>query len=446
LLKLDEISNKWSNALSIYPEKYISDSIKWETTIKIKWYTPWKFEESFRIEINKWWEDYIDTWETGKYIIKTIPKFNSFKKPLIWEFEIIKWWTIPEIWKIQEYRIKLIKENSNNLNIDNNSVWIINISENTIQNNIVWHVWNWDLSNIDNSFWNDLSNNLWFIWKIDANENILKSPVITSNDLEISYKLGWKDIKYHLGNFISVGGCNIETLWLKVIWVLQWTWKASITWQKSNFSDLSKLKIRSQIRKSAYISIKNRISDKTKNINDIIYVKWSINYSEVKWYLKENDTIIVKDWNLIIDEDINKNIWIIIIKDNYNVEYDYENIWNIYVENGVSNIKAVIYADWVFRSANSDWKSYSDNELNKQLNLYWSLFTRNTIWWAVKANLDYTLPGWKVINNFDLAQVYDLNYTRKVPKTCDWNDKNDYSFIIKYNPSIQNNPPKLFGK
>jgi hypothetical protein len=424
------------------------NNTNWKITFHLKSLYPFKsFKQLFKISIEKWNDNYINNWEIQN-ITKAILENNSFKKPLIWEFEVIEWWTISEIWKEQKYKIQI----NNPWNLTSYSLWEINISQSTIKNNIAWHIWNWNFSEIEKKFWSDLTNYLWFIWKIDANDNILKSPVIKSNNLKISYRLEWKDIEYSLDNFTSVWSCDLETLWLKIIWTLQWDWKLETiaNWNLNNFSDLSKWKIRSIIRKNAYTSIRNRESSKTKNINNVIYFKGdNITYWEVKNYLKENDTIIVKDWNLIIDEDINKNIWIIIIKDNYNVEDDYKISWNIYVKNNVSNINAIIYADWVFRSAKLNWKvleSYSDSELNKQLNLYWSLFTRNTIGWAVKASLSYTLPGWKTTNSFDLAQIYDLNYTRKVPKTCDWNDKNDYSFIIKYNPSIQSNPPKLFGQ
>lgn len=425
-----------------------SNNINWEIKFYLKSLYPFEsFKQSFKVDIEKWDNNYVNNWEINS-IIKIISEDNSFKKPLVWEFQIIEWWTISEIWKDQKYKIKLIKKDSNNLIIDNNSIWKLNISQHTIKNNITWHIWNWNFSNIDNSFWNNLNNYVWFIWKIDANDNILKSPVIKSNNLEVSYRLWWKNIRYYLDNFTSVWNCDLETLWLKVIWTLQWDWKLETiaNWNWNNFSDLSKWKIRSKIRKNAYTSIRNRSSNKTQNINNMIYFEGDINYLEVKNYLKENDTIVIKNWNFFIDDDIEKNIWIIVLKDNFNVNSDYENNWNIYVKSDVLNINAIIYADWVFRSANSSWDTYNDNNLNEQLNLYWSLFTRNTIWWAVKANSSYTLPWWKEVTDYDLAEVYDLNYIRKVSKTCDWNDENDYSFIIKYNPSIQNNPPKLFGQ
>ena len=89
--------------------------------------------------------------------------------------------------------------------------------------------------------------------------------------------------------------------------------------------------------------------------------------------------------------------------------------------------------------------SYNDNELESKLTFNGSLFTRNTIGWAVIAGTSYTLPWWEEVSDFDLAEIYDLNFIRKVPKTCDWDDENDYSFIIKYNSSIQTNPPKWFS-
>jgi hypothetical protein len=80
------------------------------------------------------------------------------------------------------------------------------------------------------------------------------------------------------------------------------------------------------------------------------------------------------------------------------------------------------------------------------LELTWSLFTRNTIWWAVwwieNVWQDFLLPWGQKIKDFDLAQVYDLNYVRKTP-IC---NPEDYAFLIRYDSRIQINPPKGFSQ
>jgi len=345
-----------------------------------------------------------------------------------------------QMWKLNIYNI--ILNNIWNINID----WDLNFNRSNIINLVSWHYW--VKFNIIKKKFSNLSN-LSFSWLLDATNNALKSPKIQVQWASISYVLWWNTIKYVLDDsneLIWWVSCNRKSLWVKIYWIIQWEWKTELTWQKANISYLYKWNLRAKIRKNAFKLISNRESDKTKNIDGIIYVIWNTKYSEIKNYLNSNDTIIVKDWNFIIDEDINKFIWIIVLKNNYRITTDYNKSWNIYINNNVGNINAVVYADWALRSSKENWKIYSDTELEKQLKLNWSLFTRNTIGWAIKWNTNFVLPWWKLINDYDLASIYDLNYLRKVSVKCDLSKNDGISFIIEYNPSIQTNPPKGFSE
>lgn len=105
--------------------------------------------------------------------------------------------------------------------------------------------------------------------------------------------------------------------------------------------------------------------------------------------------LVVKDANVIINwiKYYMKKIGIIVLKDNYNTNSDYIANWNVYVTSNVSSINAIIYADWWFISANSSWIPYTTDstsrsiELNNQLFMKWSLFTRNTIGWGYFSRL-----------------------------------------------------------
>ena len=434
---LDWVINNWNQVLKVSNTTFKNS----EFCFKLNSFAPISKVLKFKIKVPKHKEN-INlnfNWNYKTFSDVETPQI-TFKKPIIInKLEVVNWGNNPVIWKNQKYRLTLF----NLWNIIFN--WNIDINKNYIKPSVSWHKW---LS------FRDISNNIsnsnlitYFSWELDATDNILKAPWIDIINLPISYRISWKEIKYNLDNYSLVWkvSCDKETLWVKIYGQLQWDWKSQLTWQKANISDLSKWNLRWEIRKEAYKTIRNRPSDKTKNVNWIIYVKWDVKYSEVKNNLNNNDTIIVKDWNFIIDEDINKNIWIIVLKDNYNVLNDYDNKWNIYVNSNVWYIKAIIYADWTFRSANKNWLSYNDSDLEKRLFLDWSLFTRNTIGWAVKWSTNYTLPWWKITSDFDLAEIYDLNYVRKVPMLCDGSENDWYSFIIKYNSSNQTNPPKLFG-
>ncbi len=413
----------------------------WEINFQLRSLSPYSsFKQDFKITLKSWTNSYQDTSIVQK-IEKKVLNNNSFKKPVKWEISL-KWWWIPELWKDQEYEIKL----SNIWNISNYKDWNLKINKTSIVNTVTGHVWNWNFSKLDNNFWVNLWDNISFVWKIDATSNVLQSPSISSKDLEISYVIWWKKISYKLDNFWfwEETICSYETLWLKVIWELQWAWKIELTWQEKNYSDLSKWEIREDIRKKAYSYIRNMSWDKNKKLNWVIYVDWDINYKELKNKLETNDTLIVRNWNLIIDEDIKTKIWIIVLSDNYNVKTDYNKKWNVYVLNTVSKIRAIIYADGTFRSWDANWESYADKDLWDRLDLKWSLFTRNTIWWAVLWSSSYVLPWWESTNNYALWEIYDLNYVRKVSKSCDGDSSNDYSFVIEYDPEVKLNPPRLF--
>ncbi len=429
------INNSWFDALDEHDFIWVKSNQDWELSFKLKSLAPWEFSQRFKLQMNKWDDNYNDLFTT-QTIYSELSWLNEFKKPISWVLTL-SWSERPQIWKDQEYRINLIKEDDNNIFVSN---WSLNISSLTINHSVAGHFWS-SFTDVVKNFWSDLYKVLGFKWNIDANDNVLKWPKILTDNLDIVYKLWWKTIKYYIDldkSWIQ-DWCDLATLWLKVIWSLQWDWKSDITWQESNFSDLSKAELRAVIKRNAYSLINwmssGQVLNWIKYVDSDIMISWDQNY----------ETLIVKDANVIINWDLNlsnKKLGIIVLKDNYLVDSDYNNIWNIYVNKDVNNINAIIYADWVFRSANGSWNSYEDLDLDNKLELNWSLFTRNTIWWAVKAWTEYLLPWWSKTYNFDLAEIYDLNYVRKVTNTNCVAD--NYSFVIKYNSIIQTNPPKWF--
>jgi len=465
-LTLNEINDSWEDALIEFSSWNTNQD--GEILFKVKSLVPWFFSTSFKVKLNKWNNKYENTSDIQEIFISKLMDFNSFKKPFTSKLEVSKdwihYWIKPEVNTELSFRIKINTWTGVDIDISN---WTLNISPSTVIVSKIWHLWHdWILNNIDNSF----SNNdkiTSFDWTIDANDNILEWTSVSTKNLEISYKIWNKIVKYfltawELGDSMDesiLSWEDRETLWLRIIWTLQWDWKSSITWQKENFSDLSKSDLRNIIRKNAYILIK--WMESWKLVNGVKYIEWDKEISTL-WDLNDIETLIVKNWNVIIDENINKNkFWIIVLKDNYDINNWYNRNWNILIDKDVTYIKAALYSDWWIIS--SEWNSVlADNsslrtsKLDKQLVLKWSLFTRNTIWWAVLAWWKYKLPWWKETLNFDLAMVYDLNYIRSWNIWWDWFDSNldwnqynkwyDDSFIIIYNSDIQNNAPKWFSK
>ena len=464
---INESKKSWWDALDIYDVSDLTNE-DWNFSFNLRSYTPWEYSQYFESELYKWDDSYIPTGQRLPFFlnINWSPN-NQFKKPIL--IDEIKtstletssgalckadtnWTWIPDVKSLLKYKIDL----KNEWSVKNISDASLNINVDSIKSVTDWHKWlDNKLKEISNTFTDDTDNScVWFKWQISATENILQSPVINTDNLEISYRLKWngnnqKLITYILENS-EILWCDVPTLWVKVEWTLQWDWKWELTWQETNFSDISMSEMRWTIRKNAFELIRNMNGKwEWQILNGIRYVEWNVTiWWEIKWY----ETLIVKNWNVFIDSDLNLKLdkfWIIVLKDNYNVNTDYKISWNVYIKNNVEKINAVVYADWTFKSAKDfKWTSYEDAELSKKLVLNWTLFTRNTIWWATELIVewlwwDYLLPGWKWIKDYELAANYDLNFVRKA-QFCEW-DPEAYAFLVRYNAKIQTNPPKWFS-
>jgi hypothetical protein len=426
--------------LSITYDNKIWSKANWEFIFNLKSYVPWEFSQYFKATMSWWNDNYQDTW-TLLTVYPHILNTNTFKKPVqvsdikisnTWEY----WTANPEIWKDQYYKITL-NNTWTSINISN---WNLDINKYSVVSSVSGHVW-WKFEDVVGNFWNSLSKTLSFIGNMDANSNVLSWPKIATRDLKISYTIGEKDVTYYLDDFDKEWSCeNKSTLWVKVQWSIQSDWKWSLTWQQENFSDLTTSTIRNNIRKEAYTLVKGLKSGNI--VNWVRYEEWNVIIWGEIWDLGY-ETLVVKNGNVIINWNLNPNwkkLWIIVLRDGYNIATDWNKYWNIYVKNSVKKINAIIYADGALRSANEEGIDYKDSQLLEQLELNWSLFTRNTIWWAIIWWTSRTLPWWANTDDYELASRYDLNYVRKTP-IC---EPEDYSFLIKYDPRVQTDSPKWF--
>lgn len=483
-LTVDETVNNNNLENTIYENFSWNLSSNWEIDFTVKSISPWDFNNNFKVIMKSWLNDYTNK---ADWVDNVILDFygsdtNSFKKPLVWEIEVSNDWinysntTEPKVSTSQYYKVNLL-----NSWWINNFTWNLEISETSIINKVSWHTW--DDFVITNNEKNISNSKLYskFEWTINAWWNVLVWAQIESNNLVISQKI-WTNptVKYFLSSNaewsdrteLYIWWEDRETLWLKVIWTLQWDGKSSITGQEENFSDLSKSELRNTIRKNAYNLTKWMTSSKTKPINGILYYDWDLHWGDdfiidSDFDYNKVETLIVKNANVIITKsklniDWNK-FWIIVLSDWYDIKTDYLKNWNIYVDKWVSYIDSAMYADWWIISSdaeNSNLPLTENNairtsKLQNQLIIKWSIFTRNTIWWSVEAWWFYILPWWEKSNNFDNAMIYDLNYVRVWNVWCDdiddnWDCRWDWEYndpvVIIYNPTIQTNPPKWFGK
>ena len=151
----------------------------------------------------------------------------------------------------------------------------------------------------------------------------------------------------------------------------------------------------------------------------------------VEW----KNTLIVKGGNVYINADIyNKNdandILIIIAKRD---ETNPQNGWNIYVNPWVTNIDAILIAEWSLMSYNWDILHSRDgvniDSLRKQLLIYWTVITKNTIWEniAVYGTDEYIANGGSEVNsyNYNLANMraMRLSYaSAQITEPCGWDE------------------------
>ncbi len=307
------------------------------------------------------------------------------------------------------------------------------------------------------------TNNLKYSFTIDAATNaglnIAPSINLDKNPV-ISYTLDWKEIKYYINKSTDPNNDDKLSLswvkwisWIKIVGTAQTTWKAATTNNIVNFSDLSKSTLRLSVKKN--VSLLTKWLSAEKLVNGVIYYNGNKKISDIN--LAWVETLIIKNWNLIIDSNnlgwIKEKFGIIVTRD----DNSKTNLWNIYLTPWVTYIKASIYADgWLISSnySGSPYTSDTDertNELEKQLIIKWSILTRNTIGWAVKwDSWKYILPGWEQTTDFNKAMMYDLNYLRRSNNWWDsitnktLNNNNSNNVVIIYNSSIQTNPPKWF--
>ena len=407
----------WWKALNINYSKTINNASPKSIilSIPVKSRTPLKKDD---------WKILFDVW--GKnYTINSI-KYN-FLKPYIWflttdpnSFII---WSQQKLILTPQKKVSLSESNLKTYNLKNwlvsDSMWYY-IQYKTWENNSLWS-WKSDVEFILNYTWNNV---LW-----DAR---------IKTDPYIAYMLGGQAVKYYLSEdtvpysrYIKLSNGNY--VWVKIIWLSQVIWKQDLTQQQKNFSNISTYKVRNKIKKNVLkytMWMKNG-----EKLNEVLYLNWwnhtysSIDKTNVK-------TIVIRNWNLTIDENITNWMWIILLRDNY----DDKTLWNIFVKKDVTYIKWYLYGDgWLISIwDDSIWfNNYKDSydrtkKLNKQLVLEWKLYTRNTVWWAIWTGGTYLLPWWKKTSSYKEALKYDINKFRLWNKwyATNLNQWYDNNFVI----------------
>ncbi|MEF2175419.1 MAG: hypothetical protein V3575_03010 [Candidatus Absconditabacteria bacterium] len=256
---------------------------------------------------------------------------------------------------------------------------------------------------------------------------LLNSPVI-------KYTLGGKNIVYRLSGTKEPND-NKELILkskefdnVKIVGLSQLEGKSYISGQGKNYSSLYKPEIRSKVIQD--VETKSRGGN-----SQIMILKNDAKISELK--IDKISTIYLENGNLTIDQNIENQIGIVVLKTNQSDQ----NNGNIYVTPNVSVIKAFIYTDGGLVSMYNGSKKISDyvdstnrtQLLNKQLVIKGALYSYNTIGGAIKGDDGkYILPKGVTTDNFDLSMVFDLNFFRS--GNIGWNNNNS-----QHNQGYNNN-------
>lgn len=257
--------------------------------------------------------------------------------------------------------------------------WIIN-TQSEITNEFTW----WSDAQ---SAWNTLTwFNFWATWESWTLTTIY--TWIKRNIINLTRWLSWN-------NTIS----NINSLWNEFTLV-------NYEWQ--------------QISTASNVNNRWRILTLGNNPNWVISINWQKN-------------LIVKWWNLYINSNIfnsnnNSILTIVVLRD----EDNRSNWWNVYINPDVTNIDAVIISEGSILSYNwTQVLNYVDNpnDLRKQLLIYGTVISRNTIWQNISIfNTDDYISNWNstTSNKYNLENLRSFQVIRSnqiLSSRCNTPDK-----------------------
>lgn len=339
---------------------------------------------NFKIKSSFWWEMNLETLDSYY-----CPNYNKmviqFSSPQLW----YKWinastilWLIFNASEVSVKWLADLKWNKDNLNTDViGEQKILNLSTSSVK---------WKLLSLTTT----INNNI---------ELAIKNLIPNTNNIPINNFTNVSNIdKYYYYNYEWTVWDN-NWLWNK--------WKNLLIQNDSFFSSVSPTDYQVPI--------------KWKNI---IIVKW--------WNVYINADIYNKDYKTWGDKD---NLLVIVAKrDSTNKQ----NGGNIYVNPSVTNIDAVLIADWSLLSY--DWTNALNSKkdwdlLRRQLLIHWSLITKNTIWenmavygtdeyiWDKKSDWVTSKPIWSKtpseyynLANFRVSNLAYASYNSS--EICWWDD------------------------
>jgi len=313
------------------------------------------YKITWKIKSLFWWEMQID--QNDSYFCSNEYIYLKLKSPSLWEKEIWNWTAqnnlVDNFWK-QEIAVSGILNITwkTDSNIENRWDGKFNILSVDISNKaLIKRILNKNNFQLFNTY-----SKINKVEKYNTSLNSFSSPPITNNNWE----------KFYLYDYSSKSDRNID---------FQWTWDYPNKWE--------------------YLTIWN-------NWTSEIEIDWK-------------NTVIVKSWNIYIKSNLynkndNNSILVLVAKRDRNTG----KWWNIYIDPDVTNIDAILIADWSLISMDtwtiqSVWDINQVNNIRKQLLIYGSILSSNVIWvdkipyWA-----DYYKKSWYTLNKDNIYDLWNL--------------------------------------
>lgn len=246
---------------------------------------------------------------------------------------------------------------------------------------------------------------------------------------EWAYRMYWKNATGKKNSMIRIQ--ILFSRWARIIGSLtDWFgeyWKSGTPYLSSE----SKMTgIRNTIQKN--IASITRNTDAGKVVWDVVWYDADIvNWNSVNMNAK---TVIVYG-DLVIDRDISKTMWIIVLKDSTGK-------WgNIIIADNVKNIRGFIFAEWSIRGTQ---EKYGEKNIDQQLVLKGILYSQNTLGWSAYPEELFIYPRIPT-TDADRAFIQDLNTIRSGNGWSTYLGTYIDAFIIDYDSSVITNPPPVFA-
>ena len=368
---------------------YITDS---EFTLSLKWkYSDSTYTSEIKTKCLNW-NNWTSWPEPEIYNINWSIKSNWSLNHSTWEN---LWGTLSTSW-IDSY---FCSNKKMFLHLSSDTLWNKAVWEWVVSDNDVFWKQEIYIQGIANINWNTAS---WILSRWDQEINKLK--VYVWNNAMIKWNIN-KNIANIYKTYLN------SSWWNKASWDIINNFNNSRNQENYYVYDYHNQTENISFKGSTYVNKWKKLIIENTSSDKIVEVKWI-------------NTVIVQWWNIYIKSDIKnsddkQDLLILIAKR----DKDTKNWWNIYIEPWVTNIDAVLIADWSLISMwwwNIQWIKDTNqvNSIRKQLLIYWKVLSSNNVWtdtmpyWAdLYENSSYSnnKMDWNIYDLWNL-RTFNLNY------------------------------------